>query len=159
MVERTTKAPAIGQLQTGLRIAVVRADARVDRVRHDTHGEPCAVKDVERSRIRPAGAERVLRRTLRPARIHPDVVAGTGRDVLDQQRSRHSTTVDIARMTEVHGTGLILAEIEGGCDIVGVREVGSVVVVDRARNLEQTPGLIDPYVADEVGNRRPCRHR
>src|SRR5437868_14443803 len=55
-------------------------------------------------------------------------------------------------MAEVHSASLVLAVVERRSDIVGVGEVAGMVVVDRARNLEQTPSLIDPHVADKVRN-------
>src|SRR5205085_3898198 len=89
----------------------------------------------------------------RPCCIHLDVVAGAGRDVLDLQRSHNSPAVLVVGMTEVDSTSLAGANVaQNRVGNVRVREVAGVVVVNRARNLEQTPSLVDPDVADEVRN-------
>src|SRR5947209_5456594 len=55
-------------------------------------------------------------------------------------------------MTEAHSVSLAHAADETRTRYVCIREVRRMVIVDRTRNLEQTPSLVNPDVADEIRN-------
>src|SRR6202034_592230 len=84
-----------------------------------------------------------------------EVVAGTGRQVLELQGHVHRAASLRVRMAEVLGVGLGLAakEVTVG-QRIGYSPITGIDVVDSTRHLEDTPSLIDPDVTDKVGQLR-----
>ncbi len=158
MVERTTDAPRLGQLDRAA------SGTAVDTVADGTKRHLAALATdsipdhVERTAERTGSTDSVLRRTLSPGAFDLDIVACTGRDVLDLQGRADRATHLAVRMAGRHGVGVGQDTADAGRATeqralsVGVLVVSAVNPVSRTGDLEQTPGLIDANVADEVRN-------
>lgn len=91
-----------------------------------------------------ADGDHILRVALGVGHIELDVVAGTRRDVLDLQGCHHRTAPLGLGVAADFRQGS--RRSRGGGQIV----VRAVDFVGSSRDLEQTPGLIDTNVADNV---------
>src|SRR5882672_1475813 len=134
VVVGATDTPGFGQMQ---RAVAASGSRQIDRIGGRTKADALvgAARTAEHREARRGarGGDHVLRVTLGVARVDLDVVAGTGRDVLDVQRTHHRTAP----------LGLGVARDFGEVVRQTTRQVvvGSVDFMRGSRNLKQTPGL------------------
>src|SRR6266404_6063078 len=148
VVERTTDTPCIHQLDVAgstagkkpgqenriSRLAKANALVRTQTARATEH------REVRRSTAR---GDHGLGVTLRVRCVDLEIVARTGRDVLDLQRNVHRTAPLVFGVTgDFRQSGRNAASAD---DVVG-----SVHEVPDSANLEQTPSLIDADVAGDI---------
>src|SRR5262249_32778086 len=113
---------------------LAEADALIRRTAAAKH------REVRRSA---RGGDHVLRVTLGVAHVHLDVVAWAGRQILDLQCVHHRTAPLFGWVTGDFRQ--VVRHTARAQDVVG-----RIHFVRRGRNLEQTPGLVDADVADNV---------
>ena len=90
-----------------------------------------------RKGVRAHTTDDITRCTIGVGGIHVDAIARSGRDVLDRQSCHDRTAPGIARMT-----GGFIRRVVVAC----------MNVMQRTRQLEQTPGLIDPQLTNDFWN-------
>ena len=147
MIERAADTPGRRQGDTVGTASARKVDAVGGRAEADALVGEAAAAEHREVRRGAAGGDHVLGGALGIGRIDLDVVARAGRDVLDLQRRHHraaplgfGVTADFGQVVR---------------DSAGVqRVVGPADLMRRGRHLEQTPGLIDPDPADDVGRMR-----
>src|SRR5271169_6353968 len=148
--------PAASQLNACLqRCLPTTIDAVSNRTDRNRAGSRIrvALGHVERAWESSRGSEDVFRRTLTPRTIHLDVVAGTGGNILDLQRGHDRTTELATGMATGLNTRLVVTGDERrSIDRVCSSTIAGRDVMDCARDLEQSPSLIDPDVSDKVRN-------
>src|SRR5439155_20277925 len=148
VVERTTDAPSVRQLEA-LRGTTTEA-TRVDGVSYGTESDALVTArnsgaaEHQELRRSAGGRDHRLGGALGEGGVDLEVVARTGRNVLDLQRSHHRTA------PLVFGVTADLREVVRSTTSRCQHVVGSVHVVRQTANLEQTPGLVDADVADDV---------
>ena len=153
VVESTTDTERFGQMD---RTVATERGRQVNTVRGRTEGKAVARSKLtgntaqHQERRRSArGGDDLLCITLCPGRIELDVVTSTGRKVLDLQRGHHRAAPLGIRMARQDGIGQSRGTRDW--DTTSAKNVvRGVDLMQRARNLEQTPCLIEADVADEV---------
>ena len=147
MVERTAETVSSRQLEVA---GTAEEHRKVHSVRGHTQPDAlisdAAAAEHREVRRGCAGADHVFRVALCKARVHLDVVARTGRDVLDLQRSHHrSAPLGFGVAGDFRQSGR--SRSGSGQDVIR-----AVDFMPFGRNLEQTPGLIDADVTDDIGS-------
>src|ERR1700751_785423 len=103
MVEGATETPGLGQMDRPIAAVCNRQKYTVRRCTEADGASSTKLTwdaaEHRKARRGATGGDHVLRVTVRPARVHLDVVARTARDVLDLQRSHHRSAVFGARVT------------------------------------------------------------
>ena len=147
MVERTADTESFDQLEVA---STTEQGGQINRISRLAKANALVGADAaaaEHREVRRAtrGGDHVLGVTLGVRRVDLDVVSRTGRDVLDLQRSHHRAAPLVFGVTADFRQGSWNAA--GAQDVVRAAHL-----MTRGRNLEQTPGLIDADVADDIGS-------
>ena len=147
MIERAADAPGRRQGDAAGAACAGHIDAIGGRTEADALVAEAAVTEHRKARRGAAGGDHLLGGALGIGDVELDVVARAGRQVLDLQRSHHraaplgfGVTADFGQVVR-DGAGR-------------QRVVRTADFMRRGRDLEETPGLIDPDSADDVGSMR-----